>query len=216
MAGISHRRSSFDGYTALVLRALIVGIAVIGLTVKAPQGRGAPLPKWASHSLIPVWIDARTSPPGAELLVERALTTWTRAAGGRFVLRKATSRDAALIQVFFARADGIYGETAPRIDRTTGLIGSAEVLIAGDIAGDAVQRRIVIYLTALHELGHALGLPHTDVFDDIMYSFRRPDDGERYFGAYRRRLTSSDDIGGERATGLSPADVAALQNLYDR
>ncbi len=49
-----------------------------------------------------------------------------------------------------------------------------------------------------------------------MYSFRRPDDGERYFGAYRRRLSSSDDIGSERATGLSPADVAALQHLYDR
>jgi hypothetical protein len=202
--------------TALVLRALIVGIAVMGLAAEAHQERHAALARWASRSLIPVWIDARASPPGSEVLVERALTAWTRAAGGRFVLRKTTSRDAALIRVFFARADGIYGETAPRIDRTTGLIGSAEVLIAGDIAGDAAQQRIVVYLTALHELGHALGLPHTDVFDDIMYSFRRPDDGERYFGAYRRRLTSSDDIGGERATGLSPADVAALQNLYDR
>jgi hypothetical protein len=166
--------------------------------------------------VIPVWLDARSSPPGADVFVERAVATWTRAAGGRLTLQKTASRDAALIRVRFAQADGIYGETAPRIDRTTGLIASAEVLIAGDVAGDAVQQRIVIYLTALHELGHALGLPHTNVFDDIMYSFRRPDDGERYFGAYRRKLSSSDDIGTDRATGLSVADISALQNLYDR
>jgi hypothetical protein len=163
-----------------------------------------------------VWIDAHGSPGGADSLVERALATWTRAAGGRFVLEKTASQEKSVVRVRFAKADGIYGETSPHINRTTGLIGSAEVLIAGDVAGDAVQQRIVIYLTALHELGHALGLPHTNAFDDIMYSFRRPDDGERYFGAYRRRLTSADDIGGERATGLSPADVAALQKLYDR
>jgi hypothetical protein len=90
------------------------------------------------------------------------------------------------------------------------------VIIAGHVAGDPLQQRIIVYLTALHELGHALGLPHTDAFDDIMYSFRRPDDGERYFGAYRRRLRSSEDIGTKRATGLSPADIAALVALYDR
>ena len=166
--------------------------------------------------MIPVWLDAHALPAGADLLVDRAISTWTRAAAGRLTLQKTASLDTALIRVRFAQADGIYGETAPRIDRGTGLIGSAEVLIAGDVAGDAVQQRIVIYLTALHELGHALGLPHTNAFDDIMYSFRRPDDGERYFGAYRRRLSSSDDIGTDRATGLSPADIAALQNLYDR
>jgi matrixin len=162
-----------------------------------------------------VWLDARGAPAEADGLVARALATWTRAADGRFVLQKAASREAALIRVRFAQADGIYGETAPRIDRTTGFIGSAEVLIAA-LPGDATQQRIVIYLTALHELGHALGLPHTSVFDDIMYSFRRPDDGERYFGAYRRRLRSIEDIGSDRATGLSPGDVAVLRSLYAR
>ena len=82
----------------------------------------------------------------------------------------------------FAQVDGIYGETAPRINRATGAISSAEVLIAGDIAGDARQQRIVIYLTALHELGHALGLAHTAALDDVMYSFRRPDVGSGISG----------------------------------
>jgi len=175
-----------------------------------------PSPRWPDNAVIPVWVDLRAAPSAADMLVGRALATWTQAATGRFVLQRTTTSDRALIRVRFARADGIYGETSPRIDRATGFITAAEVLIAGDVAGDAVGQHIVIYLTAMHELGHALGLPHTNAFDDIMYSFRRPDDGERYFGAYRRRLRSDDDIGKERATGLSPADITALRALYDR
>ena len=74
----------------------------------------------------------------------------------------------------------------------------------------------MVYLTALHEIGHALGLPHTDPFSDIMYSFRRADDAERYFGAYRRQLRDADDVGSASATGLSAGDVAALHALYAR
>lgn len=173
-------------------------------------------PRWPARAVIDVWIDRRGAPPDGDALVERALITWTRAADGRFVLRSASSSDRAAVRVRFARADGVYGETAPRIDRTTGAIASADVLIAGDVPGDALHRRIVVYLTALHELGHALGMPHTDAFDDIMYSFRRSDDGERYFGAYRKRLRSAEDVGSARATGLSAGDLAALRALYDR
>jgi hypothetical protein len=199
------------------MRARIIGVAILGAAACVAQAQPNRLTRWPPHAVIAVWLDTRAAPPGADTLVGRAVATWTHAAAGRFVLQPSSSRDAARISVRFVRADGIYGEASPRIDEATGMIGSAEVLIAGDVSGgDAVQQRIVIYLTALHELGHALGLPHTSVFDDIMYSFRRPDDGERYFGAYRRRLRSSDDIGTERATGLSPADVAALQTLYDR
>ncbi len=74
--------------------------------------------------------------------------------------------------------------------------------------------RIVVYLTALHELGHAIGLPHSDTFTAIMYRFRRPDDGERYFGAYRRKLRSAEDVGSPAATGIDVEDIAALRALY--
>lgn len=194
----------------------MVGLAILGAVL--PQWAAQPqrrTPRWPAQAVITMWMDARSAPAGAEALLDRALAAWTHAAAGRFVMQKAVSRDVASIRVRFAQADGIYGETAPRIDRATGFIGSAEILIAGGIPGDEIHQRIVVYLTALHELGHALGLPHTDAFEDIMYSFRRPDDGARYFGAYRRRLRSSEDIGSDRATGLSPADVAALRSLYE-
>ena len=193
----------------LAALALIVGLPA----ASAPQAR--PM-RWPAHATISVWLDPRAAPAGAGALIDKALATWTRAADGRFTLQTVSSRDAAQIRIQFAQADGIYGEAAPRVDRSTGYIGSAEVVLAEIGGGDALERRIILYLTALHEVGHALGLPHTDAFDDIMYSFRRPDDGERYFGAYRRKLRSSDDIGTDRATGLSPADVAALRSLYDR
>ena len=196
----------------LILRIAIAAVAATATLGAQPQ----PRPKWPAKTIITVWLDARAAPPDAGGLIERALTTWTRAADGRLMLQRTSSRDSAAVHVRFARADGIYGEAAPRIDGRTGFIVSAEVLIGADVGGDALQQRIVIYLTALHELGHALGLPHTDAFDNIMYSFRRPDDGPRYFGAYRQRLGSIEDIGTQRATGLSPADVAALRGLYDR
>jgi hypothetical protein len=49
-----------------------------------------------------------------------------------------------------------------------------------------------------------------------MYLFRLEGDGERFFGAYRKRLRSADDIGSPLATGLSTADVRALGRLYDQ
>ena len=37
---------------------------------------------------------------------------------------------------------------------------------------DKLLRDAIVYLTCLHETGHALGLQHTDAFADIMYSFQ--------------------------------------------
>jgi len=121
------------------------------------------------------------------------------------------------VRVRFSSSRGLYGETRPQIDPGTGAIVSADVVIATDTGGDdPLTQRIVLYLTALHELGHALGLRHTDNFADIMYAFRRPDDGERFFAAYRRLLRTADEIGSPAASGLSANDLAAVRELYGR
>ena len=187
---------------------------VLQLTASATQM--GPL-RWANGTTIRVWIDAAEAPAGAAALVERALAAWTTAIGGPVTLRRTNVRGDGDVRVRFPRSRGEFGETIPRIDPRSGAIVAAEVIIANDTGGDdPVTQRIVVYLTALHELGHALGLRHTDTFADIMYRFQRPDDGERYFGAYRRRLKSPDDIGSAQASGLSAHDLAAVRALYGR
>ena len=62
----------------------------------------------------------------------------------------------------------------------------------------------IVYLTCLHESGHALGLQHTDQFADIMFYFGYGGDIFEYFGRYLRKLTVREDI--RKNPGLSPAD----------
>jgi hypothetical protein len=195
-------------------RAPVRPAIIAALLLAAAVGVGAA--RWPVGAEIRVWIDPVGAPAGGDALVERAMKTWTDAAQGRFRLERVSSKDSARVRVHFFTRDWRYGMTQARPDPRTGLITEAEVIVAADADGDALDHRIVIYLTALHELGHALGLSHSADIDDIMYLFRQEGDGERFFGAYRRRLGSGDEIGSPRATGLSAEDVRVLRNLYDR
>jgi hypothetical protein len=200
----------------LLVVALAVDCALLSYAQMWRPALAGQRPHWPPGATIRVWIDTRSAPPYGTSLVERAMKTWTDTARGRLTLTRTDARNDAAIRVLFISSDTNYGETAPRVDRATRLIVSADVAINADINAEPLTARIIIYLTALHELGHALGLPHTDDFADIMYRFRHPDDGERYFGAFRQRVRSADDIGSASATGLSPADIATLTQLYER
>ena len=191
---------------------VVLGVLVLCATVRAQQ----PVPRhWAKGSAIRIWIDPEHAPPDGDALVEKAMKTWTTAAEGRFTLVKAWESTAP-VRLHFMAADYRYGVTSTRPNPATGLLVKAEVYVASDAGRDALERQIIVYLTALHEIGHALGMEHTTDITSIMYLFRLPNDGDRFFGAYRRLLKSADDIGSAAAPGMSPDDVATLRELYDR
>jgi hypothetical protein len=170
---------------------------------------------WPPGARVAVWVDIAQAPTGAAALVERAMKNWSDASNGQLTLIKAATRPEATIRITFVSSDHVYGEAAPRLDPKTGFIAQADIAINNAVPDDPLDARIVVYLTALHELGHAIGLPHSDTFSAIMYRFRRVDDGERYFGAYRRMIRSVDDVG-VSASHLDPEDIRTLQGLYAR
>ena len=170
--------------------------------------------RWPTGATIPVWIESVQVPAEHLDMVRRAFRVWSDAADGAFRFVETSEFPARGIRVRFVRSDQSFGETMPYLDDRTGRIVRADVVVTTERPGDQTYKMLVVYLTALHEVGHALGLPHTDDFGTIMYQFRRPTDPDRYFLAYRRLIDSTQDIGGEKATGLGPADRAALHRLY--
>src|SRR5262245_35316351 len=169
---------------------------------------------WPPAAHVAVWMDSTHAPAAAHALVERAMKNWSDASNGQLRLVPVQTRAEAAIRIVFVSSDNVYGEAAPRVDPKTGFIAHADIAINSGVPDDPIDARIIVYLTALHELGHAIGLPHSDTFSAIMYRFRRVDDGERYFGAYRKKIRSVDDVGSDRATGLDPEDIATLRGLY--
>jgi hypothetical protein len=143
-----------------------------------------------------------------------ALETWQAASHGELAFSRVQEMKRARIRVYWASArQGLYGETRPmQVDGRPG----AEVYVQpAPLEGkaDRLLRDAVVYLTCLHESGHALGLAHTDAFDDIMYSFQYGGDIPEYFARYRRKLATRGDI--RRNSGLSEADRKHLLEAID-
>lgn len=150
-----------------------------------------------------------------------ALEAWERAAGGTLEFVEAASEQAALVRVYWApAAGGQYGEMRPlRVDGRRGAavyVRPDTTALGEEIAQaavlDALFRDTIVYLTCLHELGHALGLGHTADFADVMYFFGFGGDIQEFFARYRRTLRERADIRG--SPGLSAGDLAQLEALY--
>jgi hypothetical protein len=171
----------------------------------------------AQAATLRYWIDPCPGPEAAchaddPQLAEWAMGAWQAASGGTLVLEKAPSRARAHIRVNWTGGrDGLYGEARPLfVDGVRG----AEVYVVTPAApiADALLRDTIVFLTCVHETGHALGLEHTADFADIMYSFQYGGDIDEYFGRYRRQLKSRADI--RKHDGMSGADRKRLMDRF--
>ena len=157
------------------------------------------------------WVEPCTRPetacvPGDPQLAQWAVEAWQSASAGKLTFEKTDDPEKAQLRFHWAgSSEGMYGET-----RGGDIYVRPGIVPAGET--DTLLRDAIVFLSCVHESGHALGLPHTSDFADIMYSFQYGGDIREYFGRYRRRLKTRDDI--RKHDGMSDQDRARVRALY--
>lgn len=173
----------------------------------------------AQGATLRYWVEPCVKPEsgcraGDPELAQWAMEAWQTASAGKLTLLKIAEPGKAQIRIHWVSGnDGLYGEARPIV--VDGIRG-AEVYVLPAVVPpdetDALLRETIVYLTCLHESGHALGLAHTAAFADIMYSFQYGGDIAEYFGRYRRLLSVRIDI--RKHSGMSDEDRRRVVELW--
>jgi hypothetical protein len=164
--------------------------------------------------------DAHCEPADAKF-AQWAMRAWEQATHGAIEFTPSPLTKAR-VRVYWAGegSQGLYGES--RAIEVQGKAG-AEVFVLCNLRSlgakveelgtkDPLFRDSIVYLTALHEIGHAIGLAHTRSSADVMYSFEYGGNVAEYFSRYRRKLRERADI--RENSGLSADDQRHAQAIY--
>jgi hypothetical protein len=152
-------------------------------------------------------------------LAALALLAWQNASRGRLAFQPGDITSARILIQWTTAADA-YGRTRQLVDEDG--LPRATVQVRPDVSAmgpgfarvvrdDPLMREVMVYLTCVHESGHAIGLPHSDRFEDVMYDFALGGDIAAYFKRYRSQITTRDDI--VRINVLSEGDRERLSKI---
>ena len=200
-------------------------IALVGWCAVSPASVAAQALRPLDHSEPITYFIAAGSPASASaerdrLLVEWALEAWSGQVTPALEIVPGPEATAT-IRIYWVSTDtGLYGEMRARAANGK---PAADIFVSTDTDGlgpdialraqtDPLFRDTIVYLTCVHELGHAFGLAHTRAFPDIMYSFQYGGDIVDYFMRFRRGLAVVEDV--RTTSPFSPADREVFRSLY--
>lgn len=154
-------------------------------------------------------------------LAQWAMESWAKGSDGGLRVERVNQPEKAdiIFRWVNPRRKGLYGQSMP-MQRDGKLISeitinpSIESLgpdMAAAVAKDPLYGDVILYLTCVHEAGHALGPVHTRDYADIMYSFEFGGDFVAYFQRFRAKLSKFEDI--QRFSALSAGDIRQIRQL---
>jgi hypothetical protein len=157
--------------------------------------------------------------PGDTELAIWALQEWERNSSSTVQFERTNEESGGLIRIYWVPAGPTsIGRTqrfmsGRRVRAMVSINPNAERAepLGAMVKADPLLRDTIVYLTCLHEIGHALGLAHSSNWNDVMREGEATTNIAR-FQRYRRVLKIRQDI--STTQWLSMRDIAALKSLY--